>query len=70
MTGAKPQQTDRTDGRTAPALKAGQGRADRLFYLAGRVARLSPDHRDPERYHLEKSEIAATLRRMAREAGR
>ena len=41
-----------------------------LADLARRVARLGPDHRDPERYHLEKSEIVAELRRMAREASR
>jgi hypothetical protein len=33
--------------------------------LARRVARLAPSHRDPERYHVEKSEIVAELRRLA-----
>lgn len=37
-----------------------------LAALANRVQRLSPDRRDPERYHAEKSEIAAELRRLAR----
>ena len=41
-----------------------------LADLSRRVAILGPNHRDPERYHLEKSEIVATLRRIAREAGR
>lgn len=36
-----------------------------LLDLAGRIARLSPDRRDPEKYHAEKSEIAAELRRLA-----
>ncbi|MGC9271752.1 hypothetical protein [Acidiphilium sp.] len=36
-----------------------------LLDLARRVQRLSPDRRDPERYHAEKSEIAAELRRLA-----
>ena len=36
-----------------------------LTDLARRVQRLSPDRRDPERYHAEKSEIAAELRRIA-----
>jgi len=36
-----------------------------LADLARRVARLSPDRRDPEKYHMEKSEIAAALRRIA-----
>ncbi len=42
---------------------------DRLNELAGQVARLSPDRRDPERYHIEKSEIVADLRRLARAMG-
>ena len=45
---------------TAPAAK-------RLDELANRVRRLSPDRRDPERYHLDKSEIERDLRRLARE---
>lgn len=36
-----------------------------LLDLASRIARLSPDRRDPERWHCEKSEIAAELRRLA-----
>lgn len=36
-----------------------------LADLARRVQRLSPDRRDPEKYHCEKSEIAAELRRLA-----
>ncbi|MEE3502614.1 hypothetical protein [Acidiphilium acidophilum] len=39
-----------------------------LADLARRVQRLAPDRRDPERYHAEKSEIAAELRRIARNA--
>lgn len=38
-----------------------------LDALAERVVRLSPSHRDPERFHEEKSEVAAELRRLARE---
>lgn len=41
-----------------------------LRNIAARVVRLSPSHRDPEAYHLEKSEIVADLRRLASEAGR
>ncbi|MDX5930504.1 hypothetical protein [Acidiphilium acidophilum] len=37
-----------------------------LLALAARIARLGPYRRDPERYHVEKSEIAAELRRLAR----
>lgn len=44
--------------------------AEKLTNLAAQVARLCPDHRDPEAFHLAKSEIVATLRRLAREAGR
>ena len=39
----------------------------RLADLAHKVARLAPSHRDPERYHADKSEIVAELRRLARE---
>lgn len=32
--------------------------------LIRRIRRLGPDHRDPERFHIEKSEIAHELRRL------
>lgn len=41
-----------------------------LIVLAERVARLVPSHRDPEHFHIEKSEIVDELRRLAREGGR
>lgn len=34
--------------------------------LAGRVHRLRPSHRDPEAFHVEKSEIAFELHQLAR----
>ena len=34
--------------------------------LADRVRRLCPDRRDPERFHIEKSEIEHELRELAR----
>jgi len=37
--------------------------------LAARVARLIPCRRDPEAFHLEKADIAAELRRLARKGG-
>jgi hypothetical protein len=40
--------------------------AERLIELAGAVQRLCPDHRDPHRFHEQKSEIAASPRHMAR----
>ncbi len=40
----------------------------RLEEIADRVRRLIPSHRDPERFHVEKSEIEHELRRLAREA--
>lgn len=40
---------------------------DRLLAIADRVRLLAPSHRDPERFHMDKSEIAAELRRLARE---
>ena len=33
--------------------------------LANRIRRLCPDHRDPERFHIEKSEIEHQLRQLA-----
>ena len=36
-----------------------------LERLARQVARLSPSHRDPERFHMDRSEIVAELRRLA-----
>jgi hypothetical protein len=37
-----------------------------LDRLAEAVARLSPSHRDPERFHIDRSEIAGELRELAR----
>lgn len=36
-----------------------------LTNLADRLRRLSPCHRDPERFHEDKSEIERELRRLA-----
>lgn len=38
-----------------------------LAALAKRVERLAPSHRDPEAFHVEKSEIVAELRQADRE---
>lgn len=40
---------------------------DKLTDLAQRIRRLAPDHRDPHRFHEEKSEIAYELTKMARQ---
>jgi hypothetical protein len=40
-------------------------RPQRLQELASRVERNIPNHRDPEAFHVEKSEIARELRRLA-----
>jgi hypothetical protein len=48
---------------TAPA-------AERLQILADQLRRLSPDRRDPERFHLDKSAIERELREVAREVNR
>lgn len=37
-----------------------------LVALARRIERLAPSHRDPEAFHVERDDIAKTLRRMAR----
>ena len=42
----------------------------RLEAITSRLQRLAPCHRDPERFHVDKSEIVAELRRMAVEARR
>jgi hypothetical protein len=39
---------------------------DTLHTLAARVSRLSPDRRDPERWHIEKDDIARKLLQLAR----
>lgn len=38
---------------------------DAILNLADRVRRLAPSHRDPEKFHAEKSDIEHTLRRLA-----
>ncbi len=43
--------------------------SDRLASLANRVAANVPHRTDPEKFHAEKSEIAAELRRIAKETG-
>lgn len=50
-------------GEDAPVRSTG----DQLSRLAAKVERLTPSHRDPERFHEEKSEVVAELRRLARE---
>ena len=40
-----------------------------LSDLARAVVRLCPDHRDPERFHADKDDIAAALRSLARRLG-
>lgn len=37
-----------------------------LYELAGRLARLVPSHRDPHRFHEDKSEIVHQMRQIAR----
>jgi hypothetical protein len=41
----------------------------RIFDLADRIERLAPSHRDPERFHIEKSEIAFELRGLIEAPG-
>ncbi|WP_164726954.1 hypothetical protein [Shimia sediminis] len=40
---------------------------DEIAALVHRVRRLSPGHRDPHRFHEEKSEIAHDLAELARQ---
>ena len=45
------------------------GGAGTLLMLAEKVRHLSPSHRNPERFHEDKSEIERDLRRLARRVG-
>ena len=40
-------------------------RRDALADIAERLARLAPCHRNPERFHEQKSELVAELRALA-----
>jgi len=42
--------------------------AEVLLGIAQRLRHLGPDHRDPHRFHEQKSELVAELRRLARRA--
>lgn len=55
--------------KTRQGSSVRQRQADDLARLASAVGRLSPSHRDPERFHLDRSEIVAELRRLARTLG-
>ena len=57
---------DRLIPRPSPS-----GIAGRLFALADAVRRLPPPgHRDPEAFHIAKSDLSAELRRVAHDAER
>ena len=51
--------------RSVAATSQPDEAADKIDDLAARVSRLSPSHNDPERFHVEKSEIVHDLRRLA-----
>jgi hypothetical protein len=53
------------EGRKSPSPAPLQ-----LEALAARVAALLPCRRDPERFHMDRHEIAADLLRLARRLGR
>ena len=40
--------------------------SEQIADLVRRIRRLCPDHRDPHRFHEEKSEIAHELAKLAR----
>lgn len=40
--------------------------SEQIAELVHRIRRLCPDHRDPHRFHEEKSEIAHELTKLAR----
>ncbi len=49
----------RSETRTAPKL------SDQISELVHRIRSLCPDHRNPHRFHEEKSEIAFVLAELA-----
>lgn len=57
----------RGGAKTAPKATDPAALADEL---AARVSRLNVSHRDPERFHIEKSEIANALRVLADDLAR
>ena len=62
--------TDRTredESHKVTIVTGGLG-VKRIEEIADRVRRLVPSRHDPERFHVEKSEIEHDLRRLAREA--
>jgi hypothetical protein len=64
--------TTTTTTLARPPVEGVAGRlSDRLLDLARQVRRLDPpDHRDPHRFHLEKSELAGAIAALAYDAGR
>jgi len=42
--------------------------AEALELIASRLRNLGPDHRDPEKFHADKSALVHELRRLARAA--
>jgi hypothetical protein len=51
-------------------MREGQQLSERLDDLAHRVRGLIPSHRDPERFHEDKSAIEAELRQLSRSLAR
>ncbi|MET3854431.1 hypothetical protein [Rhizobium sp. OAE497] len=44
--------------------------ATQLHEIADRLTRLAPSHRDPNRFHEDKSELVGQLRRLAQSNGK
>jgi hypothetical protein len=58
-----------TEPAPARASNGGDGVRRELEELASRLGRLSPSWRDPEQFAVERSELCAELRRLARSNG-
>lgn len=56
----------RSDGSLTRIPKPETAPRVQLADLAYRIRRLAPDHRNPHRFHEEKSEIAHQLAKLAR----
>ncbi len=58
------------NARELPAVVSLKQLGGDLWSLADRLRRLCPSSRDPERFHIEKSEIERKLRMLAEDAAR
>lgn len=61
------ERSERTNSPLRGEVRFVRSKSFALASLADRVRHLRPSHRDPELFHIEKSEIEHALRRLAQE---